>query len=278
MPPTERTNPLTRLAIVGAGRMGMALAHVLRGSELDVIGPIGHGELTPAVIRSMLACDAVLLCVPDAAIAAVAATVPVGPLVGHCSGATGLEPLAPHESFSLHPLTSIASPVAFGGPAADNPFRGVTAAIDGSTAGAEALAEALARRLGMLRVRMCAEDRAAYHAAASVASNFLVTLEAAAERLADTAGVQRAALLPLVRATVTNWAALGAERALTGPVARGDETTVSRQREAVAQRAPELLELFDAMVNATRALASGERDADARDPGTQAPDAPELVR
>ncbi len=269
--------------------MGTVLTHVLRGSEVDVIGPIGHGELTAAMSRSVLACDAVLLCVPDAAIAAAAATIPVGPLVGHCSGATGLEPLAPHECFSLHPLTSIAATVAFGGPAAGNPFRGVTAAIDGSTAGAEALAEVLARRLGMLSVRVRPEDRAAYHAAASVASNFLVMLEAAAERLAATAGVQRSALLPLVRATVTNWASLGAERALTGPVPRGDETTVARQREAVMQRTPELLEMFDAMVHATRALASGEVDAAVmvesdtsgtvtQAPSTRAPDAPEPVR
>ena len=82
------------------------------------------------------------------------------------------------------------------------------------------------------------------------------SLEAAAERLAATAGVDRALLEPLVRATVENWAALGAERALTGPVARGDEATVQRQRAAVAERTPELLALFDALVDATRALAA----------------------
>ena len=65
-------------------------------------------------------------------------------------------------------------------------------------------------------------DRAAYHAAASIASNFLVTLEDAAERLLATAGVDREALVPLVRATVENWAAAG-DRALTGPIARGDD-------------------------------------------------------
>src|SRR5437764_511938 len=83
-------------------------------------------------------------------------------------------------------------------------------------------------------VEVADEHRAAYHAAASVASNFLVTLEAFAERLAATAGVDREHLVPLVRATVENWAALGPERALTGPVARGDEATVERQRAEVA--------------------------------------------
>ena len=98
-------------------------------------------------------------------------------------------------------------------------------------------------------------DRPAYHAAAAIASNFLITIEAAAEELAARVGVDRALLVPLVRAAVENWAALGAERALTGPVARGDDATVHAQRDAIEAKAPELLELFDALVNATRRLA-----------------------
>ena len=108
-----------------------------------------------------------------------------------------------------------------------------------------------------------AEDgRAAYHAAASIASNFLVALEAAAERVAGGAGLEpqeaRALLAPLVRRTVEQWADVGPERALTGPVARGDEDTVAAQREAVAAAAPELVALFDELVERTRALAARE--------------------
>ena len=102
--------------------------------------------------------------------------------------------------------------------------------------------------------------RAAYHAAASIASNFLVTLEDAAERVAAGAGLDpadaRELLAPLVRSTVENWAARGPERALTGPIARGDEATVANQRAAVAEAAPELLALFDELVERTRALAA----------------------
>jgi predicted short-subunit dehydrogenase-like oxidoreductase (DUF2520 family) len=90
-----------------------------------------------------------------------------------------------------------------------------------------------------------------------MASNFLITLEAAAERLLTTAaGTDRELLVPLVRASVDNWAALGPERALTGPAARGDETTIARQRAAVAERAADLLPLFDTLTQATRALAT----------------------
>jgi predicted short-subunit dehydrogenase-like oxidoreductase (DUF2520 family) len=72
--------------------------------------------------------------------------------------------------------------------------------------------------------------------------------------VAAEAGLDRDLLVPLVRQTVENWAALGPERALTGPVARGDEETVARQREAVVAAAPELEELWDALVAATKAL------------------------
>ena len=88
----------------------------------------------------------------------------------------------------------------------------------------------------MRPVEIAEVDRPTYHAAASIASNFLITLEAAAERLAASVGVERELLVPLVRATVENWARVGPERALTGPVARGDEETVAAQRDAVAAR------------------------------------------
>jgi predicted short-subunit dehydrogenase-like oxidoreductase (DUF2520 family) len=234
---------LDSIAIVGAGRLGTALAAALRAAGRDVLGPLGRGADGGGA-------SAVLLCVPDGEIASATAAIEPGPLVGHCSGATGLEPLAPHEALSLHPLMTV--------PAGAGPgvLAGAGCAVDGTTPRALAAAEALAGILGMHATRVVGEDRAAYHAAASIASNFLVTLEGAAERLAATAGVERELLAPLVRAAVENWAARGAEDALTGPIARGDEDTVARQRDAVAERTPDLLPLFDAMVDATRAVAA----------------------
>ncbi|HUJ34236.1 MAG TPA: pantoate--beta-alanine ligase [Solirubrobacteraceae bacterium] len=196
--------------------------------------------------------DAVLLCVPDAEIAPAASHVAPGPLLGHCSGATGLGELTPHEGFSLHPLMTVTAEGA--------EFAGAGAAIAGTTPRALAFAAELAEALGMQAVEVAEPDRGAYHAAASIASNFLVTLEAAAGRVAAAAGVQREQLVPLVRATVDNWARLGPERALTGPVARGDEVTIVRQRAAVEDVAPDLTPLFDELVSATRAFAA------ARDP------------
>lgn len=241
MPHTDPTRGGTRLAIVGAGRLGTAISRALRAMpQFELVGPLDRGT-------DAAGCDAVLLCVPDREIATAAASIAPGVIVGHCSGATDLEPLAPHEAFSMHPLMTVSRSGAN--------FSGATAAIDARSDRAMELARLIAHALEMEVVHVAPEDRAAYHAAACIASNFLVTLEAAAERLGATAGVTREMLAPLVRATVENWAELGAQRALTGPVARGDEATVAAHRETISERTPELLAVFDALTAATRELA-----------------------
>jgi predicted short-subunit dehydrogenase-like oxidoreductase (DUF2520 family) len=239
-----------RVGVVGAGRLGTALVRALREAGIGVEGPAGRGEVPTG-------CAAIVLCVPDGEIEAAAAAVAgAAPLVGHTSGATPLSAVASAgaAAFGLHPLQTF-TPDSSGLGA----FAGAGCAIAGSTAEALAFAAALARVLGMTPFEIDDEGRAAYHAAASVASNFVITLEAAAERVAAGAGLEpeqaRQLLVPLLRRTVDNLAELGPEDALTGPVARGDEATVTAQRQAVADQAPELLELFDVLVRHTRALA-----------------------
>ena len=225
-----------RIAVVGAGRMGWALTEAL-----DVEGPFGRGFDGTGF-------DAVLIAVPETQISVAAAAVLPGPLVGHCAGSLGLDVLAPHEAFALHPLMTVTAKGA--------DFAGSTAAIAGSTPRALELAHTLAMQLGMQPFEIADSDRTAYHAAASIASNFLVTLEDAAETLLTTTGADRTMLIPLARAALENWASLGGRTALTGPIARGDEGVVARQRAAIAERAPELLALFDVMCERTRALAN----------------------
>jgi predicted short-subunit dehydrogenase-like oxidoreductase (DUF2520 family) len=234
---------LTPLGIVGPGRLGTALAAAFRGAGIEVAGPAGRGEAVDAPV--------VLLCVPDASIAEAAGATDAR-LVGHSSGATPLTALGDREAFGFHPLQTVTGP--------DTSFAGCGCAIAGTSERALATARALAEALGMEPFEIADDARAAYHAAASIASNFLVTLEAAAEAVAGGAGIEpeqaRRLLAPLVRTTVANWERLGPAGALTGPVARGDEVTIARQRRAVESAVPDLLPLFDALVERTREVAA----------------------
>lgn len=225
-----------RIAVVGRGRVGTAIVRALPGAA----GPFGRGFDGGGA-------DLVVLAVPDREIETAAGSVAERPgrLVGHCSGATSIDVLGARKRFGMHPLMTVPDGA---GPGV---FTGAPAAVAGSDPHALATARALAERLGMLPFEIDDRDRAAYHAAASIASNFLVTVEDAAEEVLRTIGLDRSILAPIVRATVENWVRSGSA-ALTGPVARGDDATVARQRAAVAQHTPDLLDLFDALVAATR--------------------------
>ena len=241
-----------KIGIVGQGRLGTALAAALKEAGHEVDGPAGRGEVPAG--------EVILLCVPDSEISAAAETVAgTARLVGHTSGATSLGALRPAARggahvFGLHPLQT------FAGTTAAPDLRGVGCAVAGSTPAALAAAREIADSLGMAAFELPEHKRAAYHAAASVASNFLVTLQAMAEEVARDAGIEpaqaRRLLAPLVRRTVENWVELGPEAALTGPVARGDEQTISAQRRAISAASPQLLPLFDALVERTRAIAA----------------------
>lgn len=225
--------------------MGRALSAALASAGVTVRGPLGRGDR----------CEhdpVVLLCVPDREIAAAAVVLAPGRLVGHCSGATTLAPLAPHEAFSVHPLMTVTGD-------GDADFSGAGCAIAGSTPRALDVARAIAERLRMRPVQVRDADRVLYHAAAAMASNFLTTLEQSAAGLAEQVGVPREMLLPLMQAALDRWADEGAH-SLTGPISRGDMETVARQRAAVAERAPELLPLWDAFVERTTALARAVRE------------------
>jgi predicted short-subunit dehydrogenase-like oxidoreductase (DUF2520 family) len=243
MQSTDVSAPLRRVAIVGGGRLGTALGRALRRVGAVVIGPIGRG----APLDQFAPDDLVLLTVPDDAIAGVAATIPLGPVVGHCSGALTLDVLGGHEAVSMHPLLSITDEGA--------EFTGAACAIAGRTVRALQAATVIADALGMEAIAVPDEMRSLYHAAASAASNYLVTLEDAADQLASPVGLERRHLARLAQSALDNWTRLGGPAALTGPIARGDEAIVERQRAAVEHAVPQLLPLWDAMADATRAVA-----------------------
>ena len=229
------------LTIVGAGRLGTAHARALKEKGVGVNGPLRRGDTVHGEI--------VLLTVPDREIENAAASIPAEALVGHTAGAITLEVFGDRESFSMHPLMTAGTGKAN--------FSGASAAVAGTSPRARRVAREIATTLGMNPIEVPDDKRVAYHVAASVASNFLVTLETIAERIGERAGIDRVQLLPLVRAAVENWGSLGAV-ALTGPIARGDDDIVAMHRAEIAAHAPEFLAAWDALAQATNRIAREE--------------------
>lgn len=215
-----------RVRVIGGGRAGMSLARALAARGWEIAGILARSDDPRRAAEEV---DWLVIAAPDGAIAEVAARVaPVATtLVVHLSGSLGLEVLAPHSRrASLHPLVSL--PDARIGAA--RLTAGAWFAVAGDLA-VRAAVDALAGRAVAVRE----EDRAAYHAAACIASNHLVALLGQVARIADSAGVPLEAYLDLARETLENVAVLGPARALTGPIARGDEETVARHLAAIAE-------------------------------------------
>jgi len=216
----------TQIGVVGRGRLGSAVAARLAEQRLTA---------------SIETADLVLLCVPDRVIHEVAERIPVGPWIAHMSGASPLSALDPHtRRFGLHPLQTFRRDG--GATQLDGAWGAVTAESDDARVRSRWLAETL----GLRPFDLHEDGRVLYHAGATVASNFLVTLYRAARRLVETAGAPPEALLPLMRRTMDN----GFE--LTGPIARGDWATVEAHLAAIHQQAPDIEELYRAMARATR--------------------------
>ena len=212
------------VTVIGSGRVGSAVAARLRERG---VGLRPDGDLR-------------LLCVPDSAIGEVAGGIEPGPWVAHVSGATTLAALDPHgRRFSVHPLQTFTR--ARGAEQLDGAWAAVTAESE------EARERALwlAGTLGLEPFLLSDEARPLYHAAAAIASNYLVTLYRTSAALFDQVGAPPEALVPLMRRVIEN----GFE--LTGPIARGDWTTVDRHVEALRESAPEVEPMYRALAEAT---------------------------
>ncbi len=285
-----------RFAVIGAGRLGASLALALRRHGQTLVGftaasPAGRVRAeewlglpaSPALSDLVrLRPDLYFVCVPDGAVIDVAAelgtelragieAVPDGaarrPVVAHTSGATSVSALLPCEvahaaTLVFHPLQTFPEPLT-----GATRFAGAGVAITPGSADPDAagtMGMKLADLLGMRPFFLADDKRGLYHAAATVACNYLVTLEYLADGLFVKAGVpERVTLslfLPLVRATLENLAARGPVDALTGPLSRGDAATIAGHLEALASDAPEILPAYRALGLATLDLVDARRE------------------
>ena len=285
-----------KIGVIGGGKVGRCLASYLKESLVGITAnsPEHSRQLAenfatePCTNEELVErAEVLLLTVPDRLIGTVAASlasasvsehatgsapaaqVPQLPLAGkvflHCSGSMGLEVLASllregaHVG-SLHPLQS------FAGGATE--LAGVYMAMDGDEA-ACAAAQQIATTVGGHPFQVPAAERAAYHAAACICSNYAVAVEALAQGLMSRwLGNEEAAwqaLLPLFKGTAANLQSTTSPRTvLTGPIARGDVNTVEKH---LAVLPPDLVDVYCCLGLATTklALANGTIDKVAAD-------------
>jgi len=256
-----------RISVIGAGRVGTALAVLLERAGHEVVAVAGR-EATADRVATWLPSvpvvapvaaagrgELVLLAVPDDALGPVAAeladaeAVAAGVWVVHLSGAAGLAVLDPllgvgARRLAVHPLQTF--PDVAG---AIETLPGCRMAVTADDEEGFAVGERLADDIGATPFRLDDDRRGLYHAAAVFASNYLVATSAVAERLFGSAGVPDplAAMHPLQEATLANVARLGPGAALTGPAVRGDASTIERNLQALDGTAAETVAAYVAM-------------------------------
>lgn len=256
--------------MIGAGRVGMALAVLLERANHRVVAAVG-GEDTRERVRRYLrwttflpveqAVEAarkakvVVLAVPDDRVAEVCETLGrqkafrFGQRVIHLSGSVGLAALLPAAQreamiLSLHPLQTF--------PDVDTGIErvpGSAIAVTARTAGGFAFGESLARDIGGVPFHLPDEAKPLYHAAAVFCSNYLVVVQGMAEHLFRLAGVPDPVRLfaPLALSSLDSAIGMGPLRALTGPAARGDAGTIARNLAALNDQAPEAIPAYVAL-------------------------------
>jgi predicted short-subunit dehydrogenase-like oxidoreductase (DUF2520 family) len=286
-PPSDRRDVPAALsgktvAVLGAGKVGTAVTTLLTAVGMRVVAVTTRSAQTgraaeertgvPASTDNAAAArqaDIVLITTNDDSIGPVAAEVAQaggfgrGQLVVHMSGVLPLSVLSPAEEAGAlvggaHPLQSFAT--------VEDAARGMEGSVFGITVGAGAAREpleALVVLLGGTFVEIADSDKALYHAAAVVASNYLVAVEDTAVALLVEAGFDEAsalrALQPLIRGTVANIERHGTTKALTGPIVRGDAETVRNHIEALAGLPGDELRVY--RILGLRTLAIAERRA-----------------
>lgn len=283
----------TRVAttIVGTGRLARALAPLLGPAGYRLVAVVGRrlasaravcgtrrgARATTRLRRGVEPAQLILLAVADRAVAPVSEQLAAldgiewnQRVVLHHAGALGLEPLASLRQAGaavgmMHPLQSLGEAAL-----AREILPGSRARIEGDPRARRAAGQ-LARGLGLKPLAfgsLSAQQRTAYHAAASLVSNDVLALVAIAADLLQTAGLDRqratAALLPLVRGTLRQLERAGFAGPLTGPAPRGDVETLRAHLDRLARGDPEDREIHRllSLRLARLALACGEPAAE----------------
>jgi len=262
--------------LIGAGRLGKNLAVVLSEnseaklktvcnssleSAAQAVSLIGCGKAV-ATLKELPAADLTIITTPDDRIALVVndllqyKLINPGSIVIHCSGVLSSATLAPLRELScavasFHPLKAFPT-----GMVDKNALIDCHCVLEGD-ANALAILSDLFKSSGAHLMTINADKKAGYHAAAVIASNYLVTLAATAIELLNNAGIEEIAahkmITQLMQSSLTNvQKSTKAMHALTGPLARGDMETINYHLQAL--KGTEMLPFYTAAALATLPL------------------------
>jgi predicted short-subunit dehydrogenase-like oxidoreductase (DUF2520 family) len=254
---------MLKLGFIGAGTIGTTLATKLNEKGYKVVAVSSRTRASAEKLAQAISdcnavdnnqavadtADIVFITTPDGVIPTIASETQWyhGQSVIHCSGADSAEILQPARQMGakvgvFHPLQTFASVKQ----AIDN-IPGSTFVIEAE----EPLLTTLKQMSDALSghwIELKAGDKVIYHAAAVIASNYLVTLVKLADDLWETFGIPREQatqlLLPLLQGTLNNIANVGIPQCLTGPIARGDTSTIKKHLEALKKEAPDALSAY----------------------------------
>jgi len=271
-----------RIGIIGAGKVGLALSRALERKGFKVTAVASRRfEASKRIEKIVTGCravetaqqaadasDLVFITTPDYAVTPVCGSVKWKPghMVAHTSGAdsaAALEPAARMNAATgvFHPLQTIT-----GSGGQDQPFKGITITIEGDAVLLPVLSR-IALSLEATPLELKPEARAAYHASAVIASNYMIALASLACRLWESFGYDHAraleALLPLMKGTLSNLESVGLPDCLTGPVSRGDTRTIAKHLEALEGINPLYADSYRGLGLITAAVATDKGDLSA---------------
>ena len=268
-----------QIVLIGTGRVGAAVGKRLQDAGYPMVAVISREQHHAEDAVSFIGCDPqaattdlaqaekgdiILLALPDDQIGPMAKRLQEdfdlveGTTLVHFSGLHPASIMSVDDSncaaVSIHPLLSFADREIAAASLHDCPC-----AVEGDAL-ALSCAEELVRAMGGQSFHLPTEVKSLYHAAACIASNYLVTITASARDLLIRCGFEQQQamklLIPIHRATSNNLMQLNPETALTGPIVRGDSGTIEQHLRALKEQMPELLELYRSVGKQTVALAT----------------------
>lgn len=267
---------INNFSIIGTGMVGTAIAVILKKAGYNVTSI--YDQSSPALRRAsrytgaklckspldiVQNTDVVLITTSDDKILSVCKEMGCSPdiknkFVFHMSGAGGLDLLEPAKKAgasiaSIHPLQSFSS--------IDQAIKNIPGSYFGVTADTKALkpAKTIIRKIGGIPIVVRTEQKPLYHAAACIASNYLVSLIHITESIYTSIGFRekdaRKAFMPLIYGSLKNVEKSGCVLALTGPIARGDYTTVEKHIRAIHAKLPQYSSFYSSLGLLTLKLA-----------------------